>query len=106
VDDGTSTSASVQNTGTVPILARPTGRQIAAGATVSIPCWSNQRTTLQTSGQAGDRVVTLTAGSPAAGPGPGGVTLDPGAAASMSVSISGGHLVHRRGPEDGGSASR
>lgn len=90
VDDFQSTSVAVQNTGAVPLLIEPLGRTVAVGATVTVPGWSGRRTRVRTAGQDGTAVVTLTAGSPAAGPGPGGVTFDPGPAASMSLSIAGG----------------
>jgi hypothetical protein len=90
VDDFQSTSVAVQNTGTVPLFIEPLGRIVDVGATVTVPGWSTRRTRVRTAGQNGTAVVTLTAGSPAAAPGPGGVTFDPGPAASMSVSISGG----------------
>jgi hypothetical protein len=90
VDDFASTSVAVQNTGAVPLYIEPLGRIVDVGATVTVPGWSARRTRVRTAGQDGTAVVTLTAGTPAAGPGPGGVTFDPGPASSMSVSVSGG----------------
>lgn len=96
LDGGTSTLIAVTNSGTVPVqvqAAGPSGRigrQILPGASATVPGWRDVRTTVQTAGQAGQVDVTLTAGTPAAGPGPGAVLFSPGAAASMSVVVTGG----------------
>jgi hypothetical protein len=97
VDDFQSTSVAVQNTGTEVLFIEPLGRQVPAGQTVTVPGWSTRRTRVRTAGQNGTAVVTLTAGTPAAGPGPGGVTFDPGPAASVSLSISGGTWYSNEG---------
>lgn len=97
VDDFASTLVAVQNTGTVPLFIEPLGRTVDVGATVTVPGWSARRTRVRTAGQNGTAVVTLTAGTPAAGPGPGGVTFDPGPAASVSLSISGGTWYSNEG---------
>ena len=69
VDGLVSASIAVTNTGTVPILAAPLGRQILPGVSVTLPGWSQVATTLQTDGRAGSADVTLSGSSPAARPG-------------------------------------
>jgi hypothetical protein len=90
VDDFRSTAVQVQNTGPVNLTIHPLGRQVAPGATVTVPGWAQVPTTLRTAGQLTTAVVTLTQGTPAAQPGPGALTLDSGPVGSMSVTISGG----------------
>jgi hypothetical protein len=97
VDDFASTLVAVQNTGAVPLLIEPLGRTVDVGATVTVPGWSTRRTRVRTAGQNGTAVVTLTAGSPAAAPGPGGVTFDPGPASTMSLTVAGGTWYSNEG---------
>jgi hypothetical protein len=97
VDDFASTLVAVQNTGAVPLLIEPLGRTVDVGATVTVPGWSTRRTRVRTAGQNGTAVVTLTAGSPAAAPGPGGVTFDPGPASAMSITVTGGTWYSNEG---------
>jgi hypothetical protein len=97
VDDFASTLVAVQNTGAVPLLIEPLGRTVDVGATVTVPGWSTRRTRVRTAGQNGTAVVTLTAGSPAVAPGPGGVTFDPGPASAMSITVTGGTWYSNEG---------
>lgn len=85
VDSLASASIQIQNTGPAPILVSPTGLQLVPGATATVPGWSQVPTRLRTAGQPSTAVVTLTAGSPAARPGPGGVTFYAGDAATMQI---------------------
>lgn len=90
IDNAASISAAITNTGAVPVLVLPMGQQILPGASLTVPLWADVRTRLRTAGQAGAADVTLTAGTPAVGPGPGAVTFDPTGVGSMSVNIAGG----------------
>jgi hypothetical protein len=98
IDDLASTAIQVQNTGLAVVTIFPLGRQVAPGATVTVPGWGQVATQLRTqAGQSTTAVVTLTAGTPAARPGPGPVTFDPGPAASMAVTVTGGTWYSNEG---------
>jgi hypothetical protein len=98
IDDLASTSVSIQNTGTATLTCEPLGQQIAPSATVAVPGWSTVPTTVRTAGgMSSTAVVTLTGGSPATAPGPGGLTLDPNTAGTMAVTITGGTWYSNEG---------
>lgn len=97
VDNSASTLVQVQNTGTSVVTVYPDGVQVQPGGTVTVPGWSATPVTVQTApGRTSTVDVTLTAGTPAARPGPGPLSIDPGGR-SMQVTVAGATLYTDKG---------
>lgn len=97
VDNSASTLIQVQNTGANTVTVFPDGAQVAPAATVTVPGWSATPVTVQCApGRTSTVDVTLTAGSPAARPGPGPLVVDPGGR-SMTVTVAGATLYTDKG---------